>query len=186
MVQTFQLVTQHTRHTLDGILRTYHHDAVAHLQGQATCRKQVHTRTVDARHVHAIHAAEMQLTHRLTVDRRLRHQDTARHHRLVFRILVFPIDFNLRTDESLDSFRIVFGAYDVHLISDMKHGFRCRDMHFTVLQDTRTYQVTRQEVLQLQDGLSVQSRILHTELDAERFQVRIGFFSLLDSFRLFV
>lgn len=77
MVQTFQLVTQHTRHTLDGILRTYHHDAVAHLQGQTTSRKQVHTRTVDTCHVYAIHTAEMQFAHGLAVDRRLCHQDTA-------------------------------------------------------------------------------------------------------------
>ena len=99
---------------------------------------------------------------------------------------MFPIDFNLRADKSLDGFRIIFRAHNVHLVTRVKHRLRSGDVHFPVLKDAGAHQVTRQEILQLQDGLSVQSRILHTELDAERFQVRIGFFSLLDSFRLFV
>ena len=49
-----------------------------------------------------------------------------------------------------------------------------------VLNNTRTYKVTCQEVLHLRQGLAAQRLILHFQRDSIRLHVRIGFFLFLN------
>ena len=149
MVQTTQLVTQQVSHTFDGILRTNYHHTVAHLQAKLTSGKQVHTRTVDTCHINSIHTAEMKFSQRLSVDIRLCHQNTARHHRFVLLVSGIPILFDFRTDEGHDSFRVIFRTNQEHTVTQTKHRIGIRRNHVTVLNNTRTYKVTCQEVLYL-------------------------------------
>ncbi|CDD48403.1 uncharacterized protein BN800_01404 [Bacteroides sp. CAG:875] len=180
MVQTAQLVTQQISHPLDGILRTNHHYTVAHLQTQLTSGKQVHTRTVDTSHVHPIHAAEVKFSQGFSVDVRLCHQYTTGNHRFVLLIGGIPILFNFRTDESHDSFRIIFGTYQKHAVAQTKHRTGIRRNHVSVLDDACTHKITRQEILYLRQCLAAQSLVLHLQGDGVRLHVGICLLFFLD------
>ena len=89
----------------------------------------------------------MKLTQLLTVHFGLRNQDTARYHRS---ILLLPIYFNLRTNESDDSFGIIFGTNHKQLVTDMKNSITVRNTHMSVLKNAGTYKITSHKVFYLE------------------------------------
>jgi len=61
---------------------------------------------------------------RLTVDGRIRNQNTFRYQWLV---LLFEVDIKFRTNEGHDSLLVSLGTYYQHLVAHMEHRVAIRD-----------------------------------------------------------
>ena len=125
----------------------------------------------------------MKLTKLLAIHFGLCNQNTARYHRS---ILLFPVYFNLRTNERNDSFGIIFGTNHKQLVADVENSITVRNAHMSVLKNTRTYKVTSHKVFHLKQGLSRQCLIMHFKMHHSGGQMRIGRLFLGNSLLFFL
>ena len=167
VVESLDGVAEQTLHAFHAVLRTYHHEAVADLDAQRAVGEEVHTRTRDTGHVHAVHGAEVHLAEGLAVHRALCHEDALRNDG---RLLLLPVDFDLLADESHYGFGIVLGADGIHFVAHVEHGFLVRGEHFFAVAVVGADEGTAEELAQLKDGLALERLVLH----AQRHVVGLG------------
>ena len=171
MVKALHGVTHQGSHTVDSILRTYHHYLIAYLHTQIAVGKEVHARTADAGYIHSVHGTEMQRTEGLAVHIGMSDQDVLAHQ---IHSLFLPLHFTLFSDEGNDGFRIVLSTDDKHLVVSTDDGVTVGDRHLAVMQETADDKVASQKLAYLQHCASVKGFVGGLESHLMRCHVRIG------------
>ena len=169
-IQAADRVTHLACYIVNSILRTNNHDAVANLQRQSRRCEDVHSVTCYASYVNTVDAREVQRCKCLTVYLRIGNNNTLRNHWL---ILLLEVDVELRSDKGSDSLLIGLGTNNQHLIAKVEDSIAVRDKQLTLVNQTRYYEVTIQEVVNLQQSLSLQIFICYLKVHLVRLLVCI-------------
>ena len=145
-LKTLDRVTHHRCHPVDCVLWSDCHDSVAHLKSKAWTCEDIHSLTCHSSHVYAVDTWEMHLSQSLSVDRRTGNEYSLAYHRF---ILFIPVNFNLRSDESVDRLGIILCTNDEEQVSHMESAFACRNRHVAFMKYACTYKIPVEEFMNL-------------------------------------
>ena len=126
--------------------------------------------TCYASYVNTVDAREVQRCKCLTVYLRIGNNNTLRYHWL---ILLLKVDVELRSDKGSDSLLIGLGTNKQHLVAKVENSIAVRDKQLTLVNQTRYYEVTIQEVVNLQQSLTLQIFICYLKVHLVRLLVGI-------------
>ena len=143
-----------------------------------TTGKEVHTLAGDTGNVDAMYTGEVHLAQGLTVHRGIGNYNTLRHQRLLLIILRERI-VDSRADKRADSFSVVLGTHDIHLIIQIENSILVRNHDLAIVKQTRAHDITIEELGNLLQCLASKIRVAHLQVHRERLLVRILIFQRL-------